>query len=126
LTDSVSVSGRRAATSGPQQPQHEGAEQNDLGHALDEVDQRDLREQALEPGHRRDLGQLGLELLGRPHQPVLDHVAADRREHHQQERDRQHGEDVDAEPAGEIDEPAAVDPHPVRVAHQSAECRREP
>ena len=40
----------------------------------------------LKPGARRDLAEFRLQRFGRPHQPVLDHVAGDRRQHQHQER----------------------------------------
>ena len=70
----------------PQHGHHDGAERDQLENALDEIRRRLLAEDALESGPGRHLAELRRQRFRRPHQPVLDHVARDRRNHQHQER----------------------------------------
>jgi hypothetical protein len=58
-----------------------------------------LAEDALEAGGGRHLAELGRQRFRRPHQPVLDHVAGDRRNHQHQER---HTDGAEHRPAEQI------------------------
>jgi len=75
-------------TLGPQDRHHNHAERDHLEKALGEIRHRLLAEDPLGPRPRRDLAEFRLQRLGRPHQPVLHHVARDRRQRQHQEVER--------------------------------------
>ena len=82
----------------PQQREHHRADHHDLDQALGEIGQRLLGEQPLQAGKRRNLAQLRLQRLGRPDQTMLDHVADDRGQREQRDRDRDRRQHLAAEP----------------------------
>jgi hypothetical protein len=69
---------------------HHRAERGDLENALAEVRRRLLAEDSLGSGRKRNLAQFRLQRLARPHQPMLHHVAGNRRQRQHQWRHAEH------------------------------------
>ncbi len=109
----------------PQHRHHDGAERDQLEHALGEVRHRLLAEHALEAGAGRHLAEFRLEGFARPHQPVLDHVARDRSQHQHQQRHadgRQHG---NAQRVAELQQRGAVGPQHACIGDEVAQRHQD-
>ena len=108
---------------GPHQRHHHGAEQQQLGDALGEIGQRLLREQPLEAGERRDLGEFRRQSLGGPHQAMLHQIADQRGNGQHQEWHRQSGDQFETDLLEQSRQRRAVDVDPVGVGDQAAQRR---
>ena len=109
----------------PQHRHHDGAERDQLEDALGEIRRRLLAEDALQAGAGRHLAELRREQFGRPHQPVLDHVARDRGHHQHQERHTDGAEHGTPERIAEREQRRTVGMHLAGIGDQVAQRRQD-
>ncbi len=105
----------------PQQREHHAAEREQLEQALAEIGGRLLAENPLQAGRRRDLAETRHQRLGRPHQPVLQHVAGDRRDHQHQQRHAERADQHVFEALAQLQKAGAVDLEHPGVGDQVAQ-----
>jgi hypothetical protein len=104
----------------PYQRRSHAADHGELDKALDEVGKRLPGEQPLHAGAGGDFRQLRHQAFGRPHQPMLNQIAADGREHQQQERDRDGRQHVQGHPLQQHRQRIAVGRKCVRLSDDAA------
>ena len=82
----------------PQQRHHDRTDHRELDQPLGEVGERLAGKQPLQSGQRRNFRKLRLQRIGRPNQPMLDHVAGERGEHQDRKRQRDRGQHFSTSP----------------------------
>jgi len=110
---------------GPQHRHHDGAERDQLEHALGEIRHRLLAEDAFQSGAGRYLAEFRRQRFRRPYQPVLDHVAGDRGEHEHQQRHADGAEHGIAQRVAEREQRRAVGTKLACIGDQVAQRRQD-